>query len=326
MPDAIDPILQALHVDPGDETAWLALADCLEETGDPDRAELTRLTVQLRNREGHPGDEQAERRMQELLARGVLPCVPIRGNGLGMQFTLIPPGRFRMGSPLAEDDHHISEGPQHEVRITRPFYLGIFPVTQAQYEEVMGDNPSRFSSTGGNRSTVRKRSTREFPVENVSWEQARAFCAKLPDGEYRLPTEAEWEYACRAGTTTPFHFGSSASSTQANFDGNHPYGGAKPGPYLSRTCPVGSYVPNAFGLFDMHGNVLEWTSDWFASKYPSAKPRKDPGGPKTGDTKVVRGGSWWIYARKCRSACREGFEPSFARNGVVGFRVAQAVT
>src|SRR5262249_46839160 len=149
--------------------------------------------------------------------------------------------------------------------ITRPFYLGVFPVTQAQYQSVAGRNPSANSATGSERDNVAGLCTDDFPVEMVTWAAAVRFCKKLSAlaaekaagrGD-RLPTEAEWEYACRAGTSTAFHFGDSLSSTQANFDGRGPYGGAAQGPFLNRTSKVGSYRPNAFGLYDMHGNVFE---------------------------------------------------------------------
>ena len=135
---------------------------------------------------------------------------------------------------------------------------------------------------------------------------------------YTLPTEAQWEYACRAGTTTPFHFGDSLSSNQANFDGNYPYGAEK-GPYLERTTPVGTYAPNAWGLYDMHGNVWEWCYDWYGEY--TAGDAADPHGPETGSDRVVRGGAWDIYAQFCRSACRFRFDPG-RRYRILGFRVA----
>ena len=133
--------------------------------------------------------------------------------------------------------------------------------------------------------------------------------------------EAEWEYACRAGTTTAFHYGGSLCSTQADFDGNHPHGGAARGPYLERTCKVGSYRPNAFGLFDMHGNVWEWCSDWFAADYYKVSPPRDPSGPSDGSSRVDRGGSWNSRGLHCRAALRLRSTPSY-RSGSLGFRVA----
>lgn len=164
-------------------------------------------------------------------------------NSIGMKLALIPAGEFQMGSPVGEqgrtDDEH-----QHRVRITRPFYMGIYPVTQAEYKLVMGSTPSYFSSVAGGKDKIGKQDTSRFPVERVSWNNAQDFCRHLRQKEgkiYRLPTEAEWEYACRAGTKTVFHFGDSLSSAQANFNGTCPYGSAEKGAYLGRTCVVGSY-------------------------------------------------------------------------------------
>ena len=233
-------------------------------------------------------------------------------NTIGMKFKLIPTGEFLMGSPESEDDRLSAEGPQHRVRITKPFYLGVYEVTQAQYETVMGENPSRFE--GG---TV--------PVEQVTWEEAVEFCRKLSarDGRrYRLPTEAEWEYACRAGTTTPFAFGKTLSSrTDANFDGDSTYGGSEKGPDLEATAPVGSYRANALGLYDMHGNVYEWCADWYDSDYYENSPTDDPTGPTAGSYRVFRGGGWTFFPGYCRSASRYGISPGH-RYGSLGFRVA----
>jgi formylglycine-generating enzyme required for sulfatase activity len=244
-----------------------------------------------------------------------------------MKLVRIPPGTFRMGSPRDEQGRSDDEG-QHEVEITHPFYMGVHEVTQEQYEKVMGTNPSYFSPTGGGKDRVRDVDTSRFPVESVSWEDAGAFCAKLsavPEEKqagrvYRLPTEAEWEYACREGgrVSGPFHFGSSLCSTQANFDGNHPYGGADRGPNLERPAPVGSYQANAFGLYDLHGNVWEWCADWYGWYNP--KDRRDPQGPASGTIRVPRGGSWYNSGRNCRAARRARFPPGvgFAHTG---FRV-----
>ena len=196
----------------------------------------------------------------------------------------------------------------------------------------MKTNPSWFSAKGGGSDQVKGMDTSQFPVENVSWEDAVAFCKKLselPEEKragrvYRLPTEAEWEYSGRGGTITPFHYGISLSSTQANFDGNYPYGDAAKGPYLKRTTKVGSYKPNAFGLHDMHGNIGEWCADWFAENYYSQSPKQNPQGPRDGEDRVVRGGSWSYNGSHCRAAHRLKLAPGF-RNFIVGFRVVLAI-
>jgi uncharacterized protein (TIGR02996 family) len=323
MREAVGVLLEALHADPADEAAWLALADALEEAGQPERAELTR---RLRQR----GD-QTEPRVQELLAKGVLPCLPERTNSLGMRFVLIPAGTFLMGSPDDEGFRGDDEGPVHEVEITRPFYLGVHPVTQAQWQAVMGSNPSYFSAASHGGCSVKGLNTDDFPVERVSWNDATVFLKALSalkkeresGRNYRLPTEAEWEYSCRGGASSyqTFHFGNSLCSTQANIAGNFPYGGAENGPNLGRTCEVGSYPPNGFGLYDMHGNVKEWCADWYDEHYYASSPRCDPQGPVKGAARVFRGGSRYSPGWECRSACRSRCWPDFRRDSV-GFRVA----
>jgi formylglycine-generating enzyme required for sulfatase activity len=246
-----------------------------------------------------------------------------------MRLVRIPAGTFRMGSPDNEADRSADEQ-QHEVEISQPFYLGIYPVTQEQYQKVMGGNPSYFSAGGGGKGNVQGMDTRAFPVEQVSWDDAVEFCrrlSELPEEEaagrkYRLPTEAEWEYSCRGGAFyQTFHFGNSLSSSQANFDGNYPYGGASNGPYLQRTCKVGSYPADAFGLFDLHGNVWEWCSDWYAENYYANSPRRDPAGPPQGSSRVFRGGGWDNSGFFCRSADRHKVGPA-SRRSLQGFRVA----
>ncbi|MBS1794308.1 MAG: formylglycine-generating enzyme family protein [Acidobacteria bacterium] len=226
-----------------------------------------------------------------------------------MEFVKIPAGSFTMGSPPGEKDREDNEN-QHRVTIGRDFYLGKYEVTQAQWKAVMGSNPSIFK--GDN-----------LPVENVSWDDAQEFIKKLNakgEGTYRLPTEAEWEYAARAGTTTAFSFGDSLSSEQANFDGNYPYGTASKGKYLAKTTPVGSYAPNGWGLYDMHGNVWEWCADWYGD-YPDGSVA-DPTGPGSGSNRVNRGGSWRSHGRGLRSAYRYGYVPS-DRYYILGFRLVR---
>ena len=270
------------------------------------------------------------------LAKAVEPDVGAAStitNSLGMKLAQIPAGTFLMGSPRNEAERDDKEE-RHEVTLTKAFHLGVYEVTQPQYVEVM--NGAR---DGNNRSTFQGN---DLPLESVEWKMAQAFCERLsarPEEiaakrKYRLPTEAEWEYACRAGTATAFHFGDSLSSDQANFNGNFPAGGGETGKYLRQTAPVGSYPPNAFGLYDMHGNVAEWCSDWYDPEYYLNSPEEDPLGPPFGvvSTKftnngnqnffvVIRGGCWVDEGRACRSAYRYRAMPN-TQYRLIGFRVA----
>jgi formylglycine-generating enzyme required for sulfatase activity len=204
-----------------------------------------------------------------------------------MQFALIPAGEFQMGSANGSDDEH----PVHTVRISKPFYLGIYEVTQGQWEAVMGNNPSQFKGDANR------------PVETVSWEEVQKFIDKLNTREggtqYRLPTEVEWEYAARAGSTTEYSFGDDSSQL-----GKYAWFGNNAG---NMTQQVGKLQPNAWGLYDMHGNVWEWVQDLYG-KY-AAGPVTDSQGPASGSLRVVRGGSWNLDARYCRSASRDGVAP-----------------
>jgi formylglycine-generating enzyme required for sulfatase activity len=239
-----------------------------------------------------------------------------------------------MDSPSTEKGRLKHEWPLHEVEITQPFYLGVFPVTQAQDQRVMRSNPSWFCATGSGRNPVVGMDTSAFPVERVNWEDASAFLKRLSGlaeekkhgRKYRLPTEAEWEYACRGGTasSTAFAFGNRLSSTQANCNGKYPVGGGKPAKSLERTCSVGSYALNAFGLYDMHGNVYEWCADRFESGYARG-PVKDPLGPTEGSGRVFRGGCWCYNGSWCRLADRAWSFP-VSRDMSVGFRVAMVVS
>jgi formylglycine-generating enzyme required for sulfatase activity len=228
-----------------------------------------------------------------------------------MKFVRIPTGTFLMGSPRGEANRSSDED-QQVVQINRPYWLGVYEVTQAQWQEVMGSNPSYFSRTGRG-SFIVGMNTDNYPVENVSWQKVQGFLEKLSvrDRErargrkYRLPTSAEWEYACRGGASTykTFYYGNTLSHTQANYNANIPYHGGPRGPTLGRTCEVGSYQPNGYGLYDMHGNVWEWCSD-------VSGPAK----------RVIRGGSWSNPPEGCRSACRRGNSVTY--QGIdVGFRV-----
>ena len=193
--------------------------------------------------------------------------------------------------------------------------MGKYEVTQRQWQQVMGNNPSSFKNAG-----------LDAPVERVSWNDCQEFIKKLNakiggEGRFRLPTEAEWEYACRAGSTTPFHYGSRLDSSMANFDGNYPYGGASKGIYREKPVKVGSFRPNAFGLYDMTGNVWEWCQDWYGD-YPSGSVT-DSIGPRSGSICVLRGGGWISGARSCRSANRFRGTPSGTSINL-GFRLVRA--
>jgi formylglycine-generating enzyme required for sulfatase activity len=238
-------------------------------------------------------------------------------NSIGMKLVRIPPGKFVMGSPKEEKERFANED-QHEVEITKAFFMGKYTVTQSEYVRVMDKNPSHFKE-------VARVDTSRFPVESVSWNDAVAFCAelsKLPGEKaagrkYRLPTDAEWEYACRAGTTTPFHYGAALSSQQANVFGGAPYGGGDVGPTLSRPTTVGSYPPNAFGLHDMHGNVWQWVKDCHVDNPPAGK---DPEVAE-GTARVVRGGSWLNPPSSARAAQRHTRSEPQVSGNYLGFRV-----
>jgi formylglycine-generating enzyme required for sulfatase activity len=232
-------------------------------------------------------------------------------NSIGMEFVYIPPGTFTMGSPKDEPGRYNDEI-QHEVTISKPFFMQTTEVTQGQWKAVMGNNPSRFKDCGDN-----------CPVESVSWNDIQDFIKKLNqkgEGTYRLPTEAEWEYAARAGTMTPFAFGKCLSTDQANYNGNYPLEDCPKGQWRQKTVPVGSFDPNAWGLYDMHGNVWEWCQDWYGD-YPSSAVT-DPTGAENGSVRVLRGGSWSHDARDCRTASRNGSTPD-DRSYFGGFRLVR---
>jgi uncharacterized protein (TIGR02996 family) len=324
-------LLQALLDDPGDVTSWLVLADWLDDQGEAASAELVRLRVLLAGPDDPPGREEAEERIRTHILAGAVPCVPRLVNSLGMELALVPAGSFWMGSPRLEHGRDGDEEPFHLVQITRPFFMSIYPVTQEQYLQITGDGPSHFCATGEGASKVAGLDTTRFPVENVSWDDAVGFCERLSNWPaerkakrvYRLPTEAEWEYSCRAGIRAdPYHFGDRLSSQWANIDGNRPSGGARRGPFLDRTCAVGSYLPNAWGLFDLHGNVWEWCHDRHDSRYYARSPACDPqGSPDFAAThRSLRGGAWDCWGINCRTARRLHLPPS-ARGGEIGFRV-----
>ena len=230
------------------------------------------------------------------------------GNNVTMKLVLIPAGKFIMGSPAAEKDRWDNEGPQREVTISKPFYMGVYTVTQEQYRQVLGVNPSQFGGA-------------QYPVETVSWDDAMEFCKKLSQKTgktVRLPTEAQWEYACRAGSKTRFSYGD--DDDYGKLDDYAWYRVDISVQVAGTTHPVGLKKPNNWSLYDMHGNVHQWCSDWYADSYANAV-KTDPTGPASGSSRVLRGGSWYFHPNVCRSATRFGRNPG-SRNYLIGFRVS----
>jgi len=221
------------------------------------------------------------------------------GNGVTLDLVWCPAGNFMMGSPASETSRDNDET-QHRVTLTKGFWMGSTEVTQRQWEAVMCSNPSKFKNAGAN-----------APVEQVSWEECQTFVqrinARVTGGGFRLPTEAEWEYACRAGSTGPY---------AGNLDAMGWYG--QNSGYT--THPVGQKQANAWGLYDMHGNVWEWCSDWWGD-YPAGSVT-DPAGPGSGSNRVIRGGCWINFARSCRSAFRSRDDPGYRFNSL-GFRLSR---
>ncbi len=308
----LENFLHTILADPSSTAAtWLILADWLEEQSDP-RSELVRLLYQS-DYELAPTVEQRHARLRVLL--DTVP--PLFANSLNAHFQWVPTGTFWMGGGGGRPG-------KQEVRIKQAFTLGAFPVTQAQWQMVMGHNPSYFSRAGNGNDRVKDIGDAElaqFPVESVSWNDVQQFIEKLNDKErargylYRLPSEAEWEYACRGAPSSKeecaYHFyldqpTNDLSSTQANFNGNHPKGKAAKGPYLEHPTKVGSYAPNRLGLYDMHGNVWEWCANQY--------------GP-SGSTRVNRGGSWLHSAEYCGAAYRSGHDPAYSH--YLGLRLAR---
>lgn len=238
------------------------------------------------------------------------------GDSVTLDMVLIPGGVFAIGSPETEKHRHKNEGPQHLVTLPT-FFMGKYPVTQAQWQVVMKNNPS--SVKGAN-----------LPVENVSWNEATIFCEKLSQitgKNYRLPWEVEWEYACRAGTTTPFYFGETITTDLANYNGNYTYGDGPKGLYRGKTTEVGTFPPNAFGLYDMHGNIWEWCQDIWQDSYDNSYHNYDAASTDESTEKrqekirnVLRGGSWFDYPVNCRSAYRCQGNPA-RKYEFFGFRV-----
>ncbi len=231
------------------------------------------------------------------------------GNSIVLEMVYIPGGTFMMGCPNDEEGVNFQQTPQHRVTVPT-FYAGKYPITQAQWQAVMGNNISYFKGE-------------KRPVEQVSWDMAVEFCDKLSQKtgkKYRLLSEAEWEYACRAGTTTPFHFGETITPELVNYNESKPYANAPKGLWRQETTDVGIFPPNAFGLYDMHGNVEEWCSDKWHGSYKGAPTDGTSWGVGTDHNYVLRCGSWFLDAVYCRSAYRYCYYGSPGSNN--GFRVA----
>ncbi len=261
-------------------------------------------------------------------------------NTLDMEFVYIPPGTFMMGSPPDEPGRYDNEI-LHKVTLTKGFYMQTTQITVGNWRSFASESGYRTEAETGDGAYYWTGSewkkdkdknwnnpgfgqTESCPVTCVSWNDTQAFIRWLNRKEnsdkYRLPTEAEWEDACRAGTSTPFYFGKCLFADQANYDGNYPLEGCPKGEYRGETTPVGSFPPNAWGLYDMHGNVWEWCQDWYGNYPPGAVT--DPVGTKEGSGRVLRGGSWYINARLCRSAYRNNNTPG-NRNYSSGFRLVR---
>ena len=237
------------------------------------------------------------------------------GKGITMDLIGIPGGKYLMGSPEHEPERANDESPQHQVNI-RPFLLGKYPVTQAQWQAIMKNNPARFTEEANN------------PVEKVSWFDCIDFCQRLSEKlgrEFRLPSEAEWEYAARAKTTTPFFYGETITTELANYNGEYTYGIEKEGSYRHKTTKVGSFSPNRFGLYDLHGNIAEWCADTWHDSYQEAPDNGDSWVEEDSSLeRVLRGGSWLHMPGSCRSAQRFSSTGN-SKSDAFGFRIASSV-
>ena len=251
------------------------------------------------------------------------------GNGIKLQMVYIPGGTFTMGSPESEKGRYYQEGPQHDVTVP-PFFMGKYPVTRGQWKKLASRTDLKVKLDLKLEPSYFKEPYQDIdrwhrPVERVSWYEAVEFCerlSKLTQRNYRLPSEAEWEYACRAGTTTPFYFGNTITPELVNYNGRYVFGNVQKGEYREETTPVGQFYPNAFGLYDMHGNVWEWCLDTWHNSYdgaPTDGSAWETGGHST--RRVCRGGSWVFYPRWCRSALRNFYYSDDSGLLNIGFRL-----
>ena len=281
--EVIAVLTKAINLNPKDTKAYLNRAAAYKALSDQDLA-LAQKAATVKKRKTKGAKEES---------------IDL-SKGITLQLVLILAGKFQMGSDPSDEDHNEDET-QYEANISKPFYLGKYQITQAQWEVVMEYNPSKIKGP-------------DLPVTNVSWEDCQKFINNLnADSEecFRLPTEAEWEYACRAGTDTSFSFGNRITTVDANCDYK-----------IRKPIAVGSYEPNSFGIYDMHGNVFEWCRDWYGV-YPKG-PTTDPQGPAKGTDHVMRGGSFCVKASSVRSALRNSGAPNFQSNDL-GFRIAQTI-
>lgn len=281
--EAIAAFTNAINLNPKDTKAYLNRAAAYKALSDQDLAMAQKTTASKKRK-----------------TKGAKEEVIDLGKGVTLPLVLILAGKFQMGSDAADEDHNEDET-KYEACISKPFYLGKYQITQEQWEVVMGYNPSKIKGP-------------DLPVTNVSWEDCQKFINNLnADSEdvFRLPTEAEWEFACRAGTNSSFSFGDRITTVDANCDYK-----------IRKPIAVGSYEPNSFGLYDMHGNVFEWCNDWYGV-YPKGSA-SDPQGPAKGKDRVMRGGSFCVKASSVRSALRNSGAPNFQSHDL-GFRIAQTI-
>lgn len=342
---------------PAQDEVVQKLIDRLGTDDYPDREAATRELFLMGDRPlaflrtAAAGSPNAETRWR---AQHILTLPARESPATGLKLTLIRPGEFRQGSPDNETGRFPDEE-QHSTRISQAYYLGTYEVSQSEFRRVLKLEPSSFRAGGEQQAKVTNLVTDNFPVERVSWYDAIAFCNELSQLDkfqpyyhiteierkldsiqnakvtirgghgYRLPTEAEWEFACRADTVTPYHYGQAANGNAANLKGATipgGYGGEIRGPNLQRTCARGSYAANAWGLYDMHGNVGEWCWDCYDKAYYSVAPYRDPIGPAAGTHRVWRSGSWMVGETSCRSSSRNSVTPD-ERKDYLGFRVAR---